>query len=100
MVTHNFCGYLRKPEFHLAHPLKYLKTEICIGFRMMDNFFLKLMYFFLQETGKTNTDLDLTNPNDDPSIQEQRHRGFGRCYTIHPAEKFRKLGLYYFKIYL
>ena len=71
-----------------------------VGFKMMDHFFSKTHVIFLQETGKTNTDLDLTNPNDDPSIQEQRHRGFGRCYTIHPAEKFRKLGLYYFKIYL
>jgi len=64
---------------------------------------LKRFYIrFFEEnpaTGKANTDLDLSDPESDPSVQEQRHRSFGRCYTIHPAEEFRKLGLYYFKIY-
>ena len=96
MVTPNFCGLLRKPELHLAYPLKYLKAENI----EMNHFFAKNYVIVLKETGKTNNDLDLTNPTYDPSIQEQRHRRFGRCYTIHPAEKFRKLGLYYFKIYL
>ena len=59
-----------------------------------------LIYSLQPDTGKTNTDLDLSDPDSNPSVQEQRHRGFGRCYTIHPAEKFRKLGLYYFKIWL
>ena len=85
---------------NLTLPLKCLNSEN-MGLRMMiHDFFSQTRVIFLQETGKTNTDLNLTNPNDDPSIQEQRHRGFGRCYTIHPAEKFRKLGLYYFKIWL
>jgi len=29
---------------------------------------------------------------------EQRHRGFGRCYTFHPLKKYRDLGIYYYKI--
>ena len=37
VVTPNFCGLLRKPELHLAHPLKYLKSEN-IGFKIMDIF--------------------------------------------------------------
>ncbi len=43
----------------------------------------------------TNEVLDLSHDN--PSIQEQRHRGFGRCYTIHPATYIRDLGVYYTK---
>ena len=99
MVTPNFSGLLRKPELHLAYQLKYLKAEN-IGFKITDHFFAKTYVIVLKETGKTNNDLDLTNPTYDPSIQVQRHRRFGRCYTIHPTEKFTKPGLYYFKIWL
>ena len=47
VVTQNFLwpGLLRKPELHLAHPLKYLKMEN-IGFEMMDDFFSKTHVIF------------------------------------------------------
>lgn len=28
-------------------------------------------------------------------LEEQRHRKFGRCYTFHPSEWLRRLGVYY-----
>ena len=34
------------------------------------------------------------------SIVEQRHRGFGRCYTYCPETSVKNLGVYYIKIKL
>ena len=50
------------------------------------------------EKGKTYVDIDLTG--NFTSIKEQRHRGFGRCYTFYPEESIRDLGVYYLKAYL
>ena len=33
-------------------------------------------------------------------ITEQRHRGFGRCYTFYPETYMRNLGIYYIKLAL
>merc|ERR1711953_700883 len=57
-----------------------------------------IRYFKADEAGSTNTVLDLKDPATNPSIQEQRHRGFGRCYTLYPAEEILKLGVYYYKM--
>ena len=35
-----------------------------------------------------------------PYIQEQRHRKFGRCYTIQPGTTMKKLGIYYMTLKL
>ena len=34
------------------------------------------------------------------NMREQRHRGFGKCYTFHPPENFRDKGIYYMKFTL
>jgi len=34
------------------------------------------------------------------NMREQRHRGFGRCYTYHPAQNYRNYGIYYMKFTL
>ena len=36
----------------------------------------------------------------DSSINEQRHRKFGRCYTFYPDPSLLKLGVYYIEVYL
>ena len=54
---------------------------------------LKWQFRFLKEdrdSGKFHArtyDVEKTHPS---WIQEQRHRAFGKCYTIHPDEKTRK----------
>ena len=50
------------------------------------------------KNGETNMNIDLKDNFE--SIQEQRHRGFGRCYTFHPKKEIRDLGVYYIKAYL
>ena len=50
------------------------------------------------ENGKSNVDIDLKGSS--TSIKEQRHRGFGRCYTFYPEKRIRDLGVYYLKAYL
>ena len=54
------------------------------------------------EIGKTNLDLKNKTILEDnlDSIQEQRHRGFGRCYTFYPKKEILDLGVYYIKFYL
>ena len=42
--------------------------------------------------------LDLTKSQN--WITEQRHRGFGRCYTYHPEPHMRNMGIYYIKLEL
>ena len=42
--------------------------------------------------------LDLTDPDGNPAVQEQRHRSFGRCYTVQPDPTIQSLGLYYYKM--
>ena len=34
------------------------------------------------------------------SVQVQTHRNFGRCYTLLPEERIRRLGVYYIKLSL
>lgn len=33
-------------------------------------------------------------------LTETRHRKFGRCYSFHPGDRLRKLGIYYIKLEL
>ncbi len=35
-----------------------------------------------------------------PQLTEQRHRSFGKCYTVHPDQAIRQLGVYYIKMEL
>ena len=34
------------------------------------------------------------------TVNEQRHRKFGKCYSVHPSKKYRFLGIYYMKFTL
>jgi len=46
---------------------------------------------------ETNTLISVDGTSD--SFKEQRHRGFGRCYTLHPDKTIRNQGVYYLKAY-
>ena len=48
--------------------------------------------------GKTATEINLDGRSN--SFKEQRHRKFGRCYTLQPEKYIRKLGVYYLIAYL
>ena len=101
----NQTGVTESELFHLASRnlseivkrvyIRYFKADVrykyvCIQSHVMKNAF--------QEEGSTNVVLNLDDPATNPSIQEQRHRGFGRCYTLYPAEEILKLGVYYYKM--
>ena len=57
-----------------------------------------IRYIQANDKGKTNTLISVDRSSD--SFKEQRHRGFGRCYTLHPDELIRNQGVYYLKAYL
>ena len=90
--------------FHLAtRNLSEIVKRVYVRYFKADVRYMKIQFFSLhkcdfQEDGSTNTVLDLSDPATNPSIQEQRHRGFGRCYTLYPDEKIQKLGVYYYKM--
>ena len=46
-----------------------------------------------KDTNETSVSLDLHGPN----VVEQRHRNFGRCYSIYPSAENRDLGIYYIR---
>ena len=46
---------------------------------------------------KTNVSGSALNHLD---IVQQQHRKFGKCYSIRPRKRYRKLGVYYIKITL
>ena len=50
------------------------------------------------ENGTFLKSLDLFNSQ--KWITEQRHRKFGRCYTMYPDDFTRSLGIYYIKLQL
>ena len=77
-------------RFFKANPVSYNFSILFVGIWYSKEFFSKDLDL------STNTKLELSNDN--PSIQEQRHRSFGRCYTIYPAENIRSVGIYYYKI--
>ena len=57
-----------------------------------------IRYIQANDDGKTNTLISVDGTSD--SFKEQRHRGFGRCYTLHPDKTIRNQGVYYLKAYL
>ena len=57
-----------------------------------------IRYIQADANGKTNTLISLDGTSE--SFKEQRHRGFGRCYTLHPDETIRNQGVYYLKAWL
>ena len=57
-----------------------------------------LRYNTANDQGKFQEHLDLINYQ--KWITEQRHRKFGRCYTLYPDARMRKLGIYYMKLEL
>lgn len=52
------------------------------------------------ETGSVGSEATLNLAAKPSSFTEQRHRFFGKCYSLHPEEDIRKLGVYYIKITL
>ena len=55
-------------------------------------------YIKTDENGKANEDIDFKGKS--TSIKEQRHRVFGRCYTLYPEKRIRDLSVYYIKAWL
>ena len=54
---------------------------------------IKVRTIFDDIHGTHTFEVDLNKIQD--TITEQRHRAFGRCYTYHPEERMRKLGIYF-----
>ena len=59
---------------------------------------LYIRFIKADDEGKFNEELDLINYHN--WITEQRHRKFGRCYTLSPDDRMRGLGIYYIKFEL
>ena len=59
---------------------------------------IDLRFLKSDEKGMFTEKLNLQKSNN--LIQEQRHRKFGRCYTLSPDSRMRRLGIYYIKIQL
>ena len=57
-----------------------------------------IRFISASDEGKTNTIISVDGTSS--SFKEQRHRGFGRCYTLHPEKSIRDLGVYYMKAWL
>ena len=57
-----------------------------------------IRYIQANSEGKTNTEISVDGTSN--SFKEQRHRGFGRCYTLHPERDILELGVYYLKAWL
>ena len=58
--------------------------------------------FKATDEGQQALTMDLQEGFDqlDASFVEQRHRAFGKCYTLYPAKWIREHGIYYYKINL
>ena len=60
---------------------------------------IRVRYIKSKENGAfSNFSLNLDDNHD--WVNEQRHRKFGRCYTIYPDKNSRILGIYYIKLEL
>ena len=61
-----------------------------------------IRFFHEDERGKSSitfTPKDNVNQTH-LTVNEQRHRKFGKCYSVHPSTKYRFLGIYYVKFTL
>ncbi len=54
-------------------------------------------FFKADSDGTAYTKLNLTGDLC-ASFKEQRHRSFGKCYTLHPEPKMLNLGIYYIRM--
>ena len=82
-------------RFFFANPVSFLWY---LSTRLIE-YLIELVLYFQAYGLSTNTKLNLTmDVKLNPSITEQRHRAFGRCYTIYPAEDIRRIGVYYYKV--
>ena len=59
---------------------------------------IQIRFIRADANGTFQTSLDLIDSQS--WITEQRHRKFGRCYTIYPDDFTRSLGIYYIKFEL
>ena len=59
---------------------------------------IHIRYLKADTNGKFAEDLDLVNNRN--WATEQRHRKFGRCYTLYPEKYMKDLGIYYIKLEL
>ena len=59
---------------------------------------IQIRFIRSDENGTFQKVLDLFNSQ--KWITEQRHRKFGRCYTMHPDDFTKSLGIYYINFQL
>ena len=63
----------------------------------------RIRYFKPDEIGSSSVTFYNENSTiiyNNVEVTEQRHRLFGKCYSIRPVEKYRVLGIYYIKFTL
>ena len=63
----------------------------------------RIRHFKADEKGSSTVTFSSENSTtiySNVEVTEQRHRLFGKCYSIRPVEKYRVLGIYYIKFTL
>ena len=50
-----------------------------------------------KDNGTMYVKMNLTEDNSE-IFTEQRHRAFGKCYTLHPPKEVRDVGVYYYTL--
>ncbi len=66
----------------------------------VDDIFGQIMIRFFRTDADGAIYTFISTDSSDPSVEEQRHRKFGKCYTLHPEPSILKLGVYYVKLRL
>ena len=59
---------------------------------------IEVRFFHADQQGNKRADVNLEDTRN--SVQEQRHRNLGRCYTFRPDLGIRKLGVDSIRTYL
>ena len=57
----------------------------------------KIRFNHADETGRSSIEFSVEDNKNEAyfNVTEQRHRKFGKCYSVHPSKKYRLLGIYY-----
>ena len=65
----------------------------------MSDLMEKVEINFFRKSPEGLSSIELKLDSSELSVTEQRHRLFGRCYTIYPEKWIRDLGIHYIKIW-
>ena len=64
---------------------------------MIESFFIRFIRSDSNGNMKTSLNIDELKKH---HVTEIRHRKFGRCYSFHPHERLKTLGIYYIRMKL